>query len=133
MPKNECHKPLHRAAVNILDGLYLLVPCPDWELFYLTHIHDDHHRAKHPCTYPEYANGCDFCANKLAYAKCGNGSVQHAYFLTNLKYANKLPKHMSRGYICTCRVRHASQRTRARTSCFMLKAGPGNYGKVGRD
>jgi hypothetical protein len=28
--------------------------------------------------------------------------VQHAYFLTNLKYANKLPRHMSHGYIRTC-------------------------------
>ena len=53
-------------------------------------------------TYPEYANGCNFCANTLAYAKFGNGFVQHAYFLTNLKYANKLPRHMSHGYIRTC-------------------------------
>ena len=44
---------------------------------------------KRPGTYPEYANGCDFCANTLAYAKSGNG---FAYFLTILKYANKLPK-----------------------------------------
>ena len=49
---------------------------------------------KRPGTYPEYANGCNFCANTLAYAKFGNGFVRHAYFLTNLKYANKLPRHM---------------------------------------
>ena len=41
---------------------------------------------KRPGTYPEYANGCDFCANTLAYAKSGNGFVQHAYLLTILKY-----------------------------------------------
>ena len=52
--------------------------------------------------YPECANCCNFCANTWAYAKSGNGFVQHEYFLTNLKYANKLPKHMSCGYICTC-------------------------------
>ena len=57
---------------------------------------------KRPGTYPEYANGCNFCTNTLAYAKFGNGFVQHVYFLTNLKYANKLPRHMSRGYIRTC-------------------------------
>ena len=57
---------------------------------------------KHPGIYPEYANGCDFCTNTLAYAKSDHGFVQHAYFFTNLKYANKLPKHMSCGYICTC-------------------------------
>ena len=57
---------------------------------------------KRPGTYPEYANGCNFCTNTLAYAKFGNGFVQHAYFLTNLKYANKLPRHMSCGYIRTC-------------------------------
>ena len=57
---------------------------------------------KCPGTYPAYANGCNFCANTLTYTKSGNGFVQLAYFLTNLKYANKLPKLVSRGYIHTC-------------------------------
>jgi hypothetical protein len=35
-----------------------------------------------------------YCAVRLLLTK-----MQHAYFLTNLKYANKLPKH---GYIHTC-------------------------------
>ena len=49
---------------------------------------------KYPCCATGYANGYDFCANTLAYAiaKSGNGFVQHAYFLTISKYANKLPK-----------------------------------------
>ena len=53
----------------------------------------------HPKYVIKYANGCGFCANTLANAKSGNGFVQHTYFLTNLKYANELPKHMSHGYI----------------------------------
>ena len=48
-----------------------------------------------------YANGCNFCANTIVYAKFGNGFVQHAYFLSNLRYTNKLPQHMSHGYIHT--------------------------------
>ena len=32
-----------------------------------------------------------------------------------------------------CTIKTHQSRTRARTSCFMLKVGPGNNGKVGRD
>ena len=38
----------------------------------------------------------------MTYFGCVNKFAQHVYFLANLKYANELLKHMSRGYICTC-------------------------------
>jgi hypothetical protein len=34
--------------------------------------------------------------------QCVNKFAQHLYFLANLKYATKLLKHMSHGYIHTC-------------------------------
>jgi hypothetical protein len=37
----------------------------------------------------------------MTYFGCVNKFAQHVYFLANLKYANELLKHMSRGYICT--------------------------------
>ena len=38
----------------------------------------------------------------MTYFGCVNKFAQHVYFLANLKYANELLKHMSRGFICTC-------------------------------
>ena len=38
----------------------------------------------------------------MTYFGCVNKFAQHVYFLANLKYANKLLKHMSNGYIHTC-------------------------------
>ena len=34
----------------------------------------------------------------MTYFGCVNEFARHVYFLANLKYANKLLKHMSRGY-----------------------------------
>ena len=38
----------------------------------------------------------------MTYSGFVNKFAQHVYFLANLKYANELLKHMSRGFICTC-------------------------------
>ena len=38
----------------------------------------------------------------MTYFGCVNKFAWHVYFIANLKYANKLLKHMSHGYIHTC-------------------------------
>ena len=40
--------------------------------------------------------------NLMMYIGCVNKFARHVYFLANIKYANELLKHMSRGCICTC-------------------------------
>ena len=44
----------------------------------------------------------DNFAYLMMYFECVNKFAQHVYFLANSKYANKLLKHMSCGYIHTC-------------------------------
>ena len=44
----------------------------------------------------------DNFAYLMTYFGCVNKFARHVYFLANLKYANKLLKHMSCSYIRTC-------------------------------
>jgi hypothetical protein len=44
----------------------------------------------------------DSLAYLMMYFGCVNKYARHVYFLANLKYANKLLKHMSCGYIGAC-------------------------------
>jgi hypothetical protein len=48
----------------------------------------------------------------MTYFGCVNEFARHVYFLTNLKYANKLLKHMSRGYIACPRCRRSPRQVR---------------------
>ena len=50
------------------------------------------------------------------YFGCVNKFAQHVYLLANLKYANKLLKHMSHGYIHTCPLCHLQAAT-CQTQC----------------